>query len=283
MSNYFSGWYLKCQSDDQTLAVIPAIHQTGRSRTGSVQLITRDGTWNVPYPAGALRVDPASSSLSIGSNRFTQHGFRLDIRTPELTAAGTLHFGPLTPLRYDIMGPFSLVPFLECRHSVRSMRHLVRGSLRINDREYSFPRGIGYWEGDRGRSFPREYAWTQCLFPGGSLMLCAADIPLAGIRFTGILGVILYHGREYRLATYLGAKAVQIGNRSIRIVQGDLELEARLLKSDHRPLRAPAEGAMTRTIRESVSCRAFYRFRKAGRTVFAFETGQASFEYEHPS
>ena len=68
------------------------------------------------------------------------------------------------------------------------MLHSVSGSIWVNGREYSFEDGRGYWEGDRGRSFPKKYVWTQCSFPDGSLMLSAADIPLAGIHFTGVIG-----------------------------------------------------------------------------------------------
>ena len=64
-------------------------------------------------------------------------------------------------------------------------------------------------------------------------------------------------------------------------MQGELELEARLLEPAKRPLKAPTMGDMTRTIHESAACRAFYRFRKGGRTLFAFETNRASFEYEY--
>lgn len=113
-------------------------------------------------------------------------------------------------------------------------------------------------------------------------MLSVADIPIAGMHFTGIIGVVLWQGKEYRLATYLGAKAVKIQNRRIRIVQGDMELEAWLLEETGRPLKAPAKGDMVRTIHESAVCQAFYQFRKGGRTIFAFETNKASFEYEYP-
>lgn len=41
-------------------------------------------------------------------------------------------------------------------------------------------------------------------------MLSVADIPMAGIHFTGVIGAIMWYGMEYRLATYLGAKVVQI-------------------------------------------------------------------------
>lgn len=280
MRGTFYGWYLKCQSETQTLAVIPAIHRTGKKRTCSIQIITDEGVWTVDYPAEEFR--RKRRNILIGRNRFGANGIWLVIRTEGLTVSGKLKFGPLRPLKYDIMGPFALIPFLECRHSVWSMRHLVCGTVRINGRTYSFQNGCGYWEGDRGRSFPKRYLWTQCCFPGGSLMLSVADIPLAGIHFTGIIGVVIWREKEYRLATYLGAKAVQICNGVIRIAQGNLEFQARLLESSARPLKAPTKGDMVRTIHESAACRASYQFRAGNRVLFSFETDRASFEYEYP-
>lgn len=275
----FYGWYLKCQSDTQTLAVIPAVHQVGRKRTGSIQIITEKDAWTLSFPAEQFR--RSGSTIFIGRNRFGESGIRLAVHTPELTANGKLSFGPLTPLRYDIMGPFAMLPFMECRHSVWSMQHSVCGTMYINGEKYAFQNACGYWEGDRGRSFPKEYVWTQCCFPGGSLMLSVADIPVAGIHFTGIIAIVMWKGKEYRLATYLGAGALQIKNGAVRIVQGDMVLDARLLKAAGRPLKAPNKGEMVRTIRESAACRAFYRFRQGNRTLFAFETDRASFEYEY--
>ena len=112
-------------------------------------------------------------------------------------------------------------------------------------------------------------------------MLSVADIPMAGIHFTGIIGAVLWRGKEYRIATYLGARVVRIQNKTVRVVQGNLELDVRLLEAAERPLKAPANGNMIRTIHESASCRAFYGFRKEGRTLFAFETDRASFEFEY--
>lgn len=89
-----------------------------------------------------------------------------------------------------------------------------------------------------------------------------------------------WEGKEYRLATYLGARVAVVQEGKLRIVQGNLELEARLLEASERPLKAPDYGDMTRTIHESVSCRVFYRFRKGEHTFFSLETDGASFEYE---
>ncbi len=40
-----------------------------------------------------------------------------------------------------------------------------------------FHNAVGYWEGDEGHSFPREYAWTQCSFP---------------FHFRRVIGVVLF-------------------------------------------------------------------------------------------
>ncbi len=280
MCGFFYGWYLKCQSDTQTLAVIPAIHWKGRRRSCSIQVITESGTWGASFPAEAFRRE--RGALWIGKNRFGKEGVRLAVREPGLEITGKLRFGSLAALKYDIMGPFSLLPFLECRHQVWSMEHKVQGSVCVNGQEYRFRKAVGYWEGDRGRSFPSQYIWTQSMVPGGSLMLAVADVPVFGRHIRGIICVALLHGREYRLATYLGAKAVQIGKGLVRVVQGDMELEARILEWKAAPLKAPAKGDMARVIHENVSCRAFYRFRKRGQVLVSVETQGASFEYEYP-
>lgn len=279
MGDYFCGWYFKCQSRQQTLAVIPAFHKSGRETACSIQLITNENSWNLRFPGSSFQKN--RHCVTIAGNQFGKTGLRLDLHTPELTAAGILHFGPLSPIRYDIMGPFCCVPFLECRHSVLSMAHRVDGALQINGASYPFYNATGYLEEDRGRSFPTEYAWTQCSFPGGSLMLSVAEIPLGGIRFTGVIGVILWQNREYRLATYLGAKAVRIQNGEITVRQGRSSLTVRLLEQTAQPLCAPSCGAMTRTIHESAACRAAYCFQKNGRTLFSFASSQAAFEYEY--
>lgn len=281
MHSFFYGWYLKCQSDSQTLAVIPAIHQTGNKRTCSIQIITDNSTWTVDFSGDMFH--RTEKNIYIGENKFGENGIRLTINTPDLCVKGRLNFGPLSPLKYDIMGPFALVPFMECRHSVWSMRHFINGTVYINEQKFSFRNDLGYWEGDRGRSFPKKYIWTQCCFPDGSLMLSMADIPIVGIHFTGIICNVLWKGQQYRLATYLGAKSVQIQNKKIRIIQRDMELEACLLEEAGHPLKAPTKGNMVRTIHESASCRAFYKFQVKGHTLFAFETKQASFEYEYPT
>ena len=283
MGDTFCGWYFRCRSGDRTVALIPAAHTANGVRSGSLQIISDAGNWLIPFSRENIRVSPDKPRAVLGKSVFRENGVWLDLYTDRLSVAGELRFGPLSTLRYDVMGPFRYVPFMECRHSVASMQHTINGSLRINETDYSFRDGMGYIEGDRGHSFPQQYAWTQCFFESGSLVLSVAEIPLGPLRFTGVICVIHFQGREYRLATYLGAKAEKIRDGEIIIRQGRLALTAALLEKNAYFLKAPASGAMTRSIRENVSCRAKYRFSVEGRTVFAFETEKAAFEFEYPS
>lgn len=282
MKNDFCGWYFKCQSERETIALIPAVHTRGGERTGSLQFIGGGETWSAPLPGEACWVGKGRPMARLGESWFSTSGIRLDVRTEGVQAHGTLRFGPFTPLRYDIMGPFALVPGMECRHRVASMAHRVDGTLTVNGRAYRFENGLGYIEGDRGRSFPRRYLWTHSFFQGGSLMLSAADIPLGPLDFTGVIGAVLLGGREIRLATYLGARAQSIGDGTITVRQGELTLTARLLEREAHPLRAPVGGAMERTIRENISCTARYRLWRGDRLLLDVQTDRASFEYEYP-
>ena len=279
MGNYFYGWYFKCQNEGDTIAMIPAYHITNQVKSCSLQVITPQGSWNVPYPFSQFRMD--RDTIQLGNNRFSKQGCVLDVQGEGLLLRGQLSFGELTPLAYDIMGPFRYVPFLECRHSVFSMCHRVDGLLCMNGRELLFDGGTGYLEGDRGRSFPREYLWTQCCFPEGSLMLSVADIPFCGFRFTGIIGAIRYRGTEYRLATYLGARAIKIRRGEAVIRQGGMTLTVRRLEDNGSFLAAPVSGDMRRSIRESVACRSYYHLRENGKTVFEHISTASSFEYEY--
>lgn len=280
MKEYFCGWYIKCQGSCRTVAFIPAYHISGGVKTCSLQIITDDRSWYVDYPIEQFHMD--EKGVTIGPNVFTKQGCKLDIHIPELTITGELTFGEFTPLAYDIMGPFQYVPFLQCRHSVFSMKHRVRGELWINGESWKLAVGECYIEGDRGCSFPREYLWTQCSNPWGSIMLSVADIPFCGLHFNGVICAIHYRGREYRLATYLGAKAVRIQNGEVIIRQGRKTLTVRRMQDRGKPLAAPVGGDMKRTIRESPSCRVFYHYQEKGKTVFKFISEVASFEYEYP-
>lgn len=279
LRNYFEGWYLKQQNQEETVALIPAFHADSAGKaSASLQVITATQSYNIDFPAESFRADRKKLSVHLGRSVFSEQGCSLDVRTPGCAIRGRLRFDRLTPPRGDIMGPFRFVPFLECRHSVFSLRHCVNGALNINGKPYLFENGSGYLEGDRGRSFPRRYLWTQCSWEGNSLMLSAAEIPYAGTSFTGCTGFLFLNGKEFRIATYCGAKLLAVGNDGILIRQKGLTLKIRLLEGHGLSLNAPQSGSMARTVRESISCRVHYACSAEKGTLFDFISGQASFE-----
>lgn len=283
MGNHFRGWYFKCQSPTQTLALIPAVHTCHGCQTSSIQVVTEKEHWNVPLSGKGCLVRWDRPQARLEQNQFSPQGIDLRLHSDHCHVEGQLRFGPPTPLPHDIMGPFRFVPFLECRHRVFSMRHQVTGQLHINGTPYRFDHNLGYIEGDQGRSFPRRYLWTQCLFPDCSLMLSAADIPLGPVSFPGVIAALSFSSKVIVLATYCGARIISVHNGKITVKQNNLLLTAELLSDQGRPLRAPQGGSMSRTIRENVSCHARYCLFQRGEILWAGESRQASFEYEYPS
>ncbi|MBE7048763.1 MAG: hypothetical protein E7393_05285 [Ruminococcaceae bacterium] len=278
-NNYFKGWYFKCIGNDTTIAFIPSFHCSSGKETASLQIITDDAAFNIPFDS--LEYSEKPLSVNLKNCHFSKDGIKLNIQSNNLLINGNIKFHGITPINYDIMGPFRFVPFMQCSHSVYSMRHKLEGEIVVNDRRFNFQNGIGYIEGDRGRSFPDKYIWTQCCFDEGSLMLSVADIPLLGFQFTGIIGVVLSGGKEYRIATYLGAKVRHIGDNTITVSQGGYELTAKLIEKKAQPLYAPINGVMNRIIHESASCKAYYKFSCKGKLLFEFTSDRASFEFEY--
>ncbi len=276
---FFKGYYFKCSTKEETIALIPAIHGTGRKKEASLQIITENEVINIPVQNMVFH--KKSVKVKAGKSLFSLKGIRLDINTDEVKAEGVIRFSDIRKIKYDIMGPFRFLPLMQCRHSIFSMDHQVNGKIEINGKKYLFSDGHGYIEGDKGCSFPREYAWTQCHHEDISLTLAVADIPLAGLHFTGVIGIIHSSGQEYRLATYLGAKASYIGNQTIIIQQGRYRFMAHLLEKKGQSLYAPQKGKMERTIQESARCTARYRFEENDRKIFDFSSEMASFEYEY--
>lgn len=278
-NNYFKGWYFKCCANDKAIAFIPAYHLSNYRKTASLQIITDNAVFNIPF--SSLEYSEKPLHVNIGNCVFSENGIKLDIQNDKLTISGELQFRCISPIRYDIMGPFCFVPFIQCRHSVYSMRHLVDGQITFNGQQFHFQNGMGYIEGDSGSSFPDRYIWTQCCFDNGSLMLSVADIPILGFRFTGVICVVLLDGKEYRIATYLGAIISLIQNNTVTVRQGNYEITAKLINKNAQPLYAPINGTMNRIIHESASCTAYYKFSHNGNPLFEFISDRASFEFEY--
>ncbi len=285
-SRSFYGWYFKCTTSEGTIAFIAATHGGENTTTCSIQVIYSwkgsEGEFSVEYPGSEY--SQTDKSITIAGNSFGEDGIKVDIVKDGNNVCGEVRFENLTPLSYDIMGPFSYIPFMECRHMVGSIQHKVNGTFKLNGIDCDFKDGSGYWEGDSGVSFPKKYIWTHADFEmgdgKGSLMLSVAKIPFGFLRFTGVIAFVNYGGEEYRLATYLGAKARITEKCEVIIIQGDKMLYAHCSGRKGQELKAPLKGNMERTIRENIACEAEYLFTIGDEVIVNFKTNRASFEFE---
>ncbi len=113
-------------------------------------------------------------------------------------------------------------------------------------------------------------------------MLSVAAIPFCGGRFTGCIGFVWMDGHELRLASYRGLRVLRTGPRGAVVRQGGWELAVELLEDHPLSLRAPRQGTMGRTIRESAACSVRYRLLRNGISVLDVACPQAGFEVEWP-
>lgn len=277
MKAYFEGWYLKQQSETDSLALIPSCHYDERgTATGSLQVVTPE--WSRQVSFVGFEYGGKQKCLVLGENCFSRQCACLNLQVPGLTLSGTLCYGPLLPPPRDVMGPFRFLPFLQCRHSVFSLRHSVTGSVTVNGKRMVFDQAVGYMEGDRGRSFPERYLWTQCSWGQEGVMLSVADVPLWGRSITGCIALVWLEGKIYRLATYLGAKVVRVDEGGAELRQGKLHLEVAVLEQKKQTLLAPQQGSMTRTIHESLCATVRYRLWLGDHLLLDRTSSRASFE-----
>lgn len=164
MKPSFCGWYFKMQSGEQSLALIPAVHRTKTENTASLQILWDGRSGVIPMPAARAAICWASPRAILQDNLFCPQGIALSAQSDDWSIQGTLRFGPLHPLEIPIMGPFALMPFMECSHRIASMKHRVDGTLLVNGERIRFENAEGYIEGDRGHSFLRNMPGVSAFF-----------------------------------------------------------------------------------------------------------------------
>ena len=282
--SYFEGWYLKHQTDDFMISFIPSFHiDDNGNKFAMIQVITEDKTYKLKYDITEFKTYKRTFYVKVGKCEFSSEGIILDIDTEDLKIKGGISYGEFSPLNYNIMGPFKYVPFMQCSHDVLSMHHSIKGNLNINGKVINFDGGRGYIEKDFGSSFPERYIWTQSGFDYGgnnSIMFSVADIPMLNYSFEGLIGVIHYKDREYRFATYLGAKVVYKTNDSLIVKQGKYKFYMKVLKFPNLDLDAPVSGKMDRVIKEGLKCKVNYKLIGPEKLIFDVINDNASVEWE---
>lgn len=281
--SFFEGWYFKHQYNNNSIAFIPGINiDKNGEKYSFIQIITDENTYNINYEYKDFSIRKDKLEVKIKNNIFSKDGISLNIISKDINIKGDLKYKDIIPIKYNIMGPFSVFPFMECNHGVISLYHKVNGKLNINNQEILIEDGIGYIEKDWGTSFPRSYMWIHSNDFNKekiSIMVSIADIPFIVLEFKGCIATIYYKGIEYRLATYNGVKILKYDEYGLIIKRGKYKLEININENKPQELLAPNNGEMIRKVSENISCIANFKFYKDKKVLFDLESKNTSFEY----
>lgn len=266
---YFEGWYFKhtSLSSGKSIAFIPGISLNPNDRHAFIQVIQSRPlkTFYFRYSLDQFHTSDNPFSVSIGDSFFSLTETRINIQDDQNSFKGHLKYDHLSPIQRsigtpNIMGFFSYLPKMACKHGILSMNHDVNGTLTLpNDDVLHFSHDRGYIEKDWGHSFPEKYIWSQANHftkNNTSLMVSVATIPLLHTSFIGHICNLQIGDEEYRFATYNRSNIVtlKITDRHILLIlskkHARLEIEAWL--DDSKELKAPRNGLMTDTIKEGL-------------------------------
>ena len=269
---YFEGWYYKQVTADgkNTVSFIPGVNFDKSGAKSFIQCLHLNqnnelDAYMINYPIEAFSTSDNPFSIAINSSKFSMDCIKLDINSEKLKVNGNVKLINLTSietsaLNPNIMGFFSYIPFMECKHGIISMSHQLSGSLNINGEIIDFTGGKGYLEKDWGKSFPSSYVWIQSNHfedKTTGLFFSLATIPFLSFSFTGFICNLIHQGKEYRFATYNGSKLI-VNERTdtsvhleLRNKRYDLEIKGEAVLS--KKLLAPKMGAMDKTIKEGLS------------------------------
>lgn len=275
---YFEGWYFKVQQGDTVFAMIPSYHVTADGdRYAMLQIVCGESPVSFRFPTSDFSAREDMLSVGIGNSKFTKHSVSLDEKTGGHSVRGELAFDGLVGLKHDIMGPFADLPLMQCKHNVLAMDGNVRGAITVDGTEYRFDGGRVYIEKDQGRSFPKDYVWSQGLFPSSSVMLAVASIPYGAVKFTGCICHIRAEGKDVRLATYNFVRVTERTERSVSLRRGKYRLSLTAESIAPCTLAAPTDGEMSRAVHESPAASVRCVF-SCGDRVLIDTVGAAGFE-----
>jgi len=265
---YFEGWYFKHVSKDMehVYSFIPGISLNAENPHAFIQVINgiTGITQYIEYPLTSFSFSKKNFIVQIGDSVFTSDSMSLNINSPLIKVRGRLAYSgsvkyPTSVLSPGIMGWYSFVPFMECKHGVVSVSHRIDGTLLVDGELLDFSGGKGYIEKDWGKSFPESWIWFQSNNFANSdacIMMSIAKIPWLGSFFTGFLGFLYYKGTFYPFSTYHKSEITTLNLADEKLTlafKGKMHLLCvTAILRNSGILLAPKSGEMSRRIKESV-------------------------------
>lgn len=268
LNNYFEGWYFKHVSADKkhVYAIIPGLSLSDNDSHSFVQLI--DGlsgeTFYYRYPLDSFRASGRELSVELDESSFSERGINLYLDDRQGLVRGELEYGPFGkyPGKLSspgIMGWYSFVPLMECKHGIVSTGHDIKGMIEIRGKTIDFTGGRGYIEKDWGKSFPESWIWLHCnTFKNtdASFTFSVAKIPWIGSFFIGFISYLRFGDHFFNFSTWSKAVIERLEYRdnilNLVLVNKKYKLYVKALNNRPGDLKAPVMGSMTRIIKETV-------------------------------
>jgi len=293
--NYFEGWYFKqvSQNAEHVYSFIPGVSLAGEKSHSFIQVINgvTGKTDYIPYDLKQFEWEAKRFYVKVGNSVFTENYIQLDINTEGLKVSGRLEYSGLTKYPASlfspgIMGWYSFIPFMECKHGIVSVNHKVSGSISVNDELISFDEGKGYIEKDWGSSFPEAWIWMQAnnfSDPGTSFNFSVAKIPWLGKFFVGFISFLYYNNKYYLYSTYNNSVIIELNHSEksleIKLKNKNSVLKVSATKKTFGELMAPSSGDMSRRIKESVDSEiALELFDLQGKLIYSDSSNRAGLE-----
>ena len=303
---YFEGWYYKQVSAgrSQVYSFIPGISLTRHQAHAFIQMINgiTGESHYIQYGLEQFSWEKHKFQIKIGNSIFTRDFMDLNIENDRIRVNGRVDFTdsvryPKSILSPGIMGWYSFVPFMECKHDVISVTHTLNGCLNINGLPVDFSGGKGYIEKDWGRSFPKAWLWVHCNTfnrHDASLMLSIADIPWLGSYFLGLICFFYVEGAFYLFNTYTKSTFNGLQNDGdcirVRLENKTNVLTLRMIKKAAGMLTAPSNGEMNRRIKETIDSEVYVSLYDRNNRLLFEDTGiraglefiDTIFDYKQP-
>jgi len=266
--NYFEGWYFKHVSKDlnYVFSIIAGVSLTSHDPHAFIQIlngITAETDY-ITYPINKFTWEKTHLYLGIGDSVFTDKFMNLSIERENIYLSGYVEYNniiryPRTLLSPGIMGWYSFVPYMECKHGIISVNHDLKGKIMFNGNSIDLNNGKGYIEKDWGTSFPEAWIWIQSNNFSNhdtSFTFSIAKIPWLGRFFMGFISFLYLNGRFFLFSTYNKSVITKIAHDNVSVTiemkSNNAILNVNVVKNSFGELRAPASGDMSRRIKESI-------------------------------
>lgn len=263
--NHFEGYYFKQTNarNEQSVAIIVGVSTFEADPHAFIQIIHNHPhqSYYLRIPLQCFRVQNHPFMIKIQQNIFSEHYIKLQCTHENIHLSGELYFSDLTYLDHymmndSIMGPFKLLPKMECNHELISLYHHVHGQLQIGHLIYDFKEdSIGYIEKDYGISFPNYYLWLQgntFKKEHTSLFFSCANIPYLHMKFPGFICVLMVGKKQYRFATYNKSQLEIDEQMNITLKHGKYKLLITFKNDQTNQLLGPSNGEMNIVIKEGL-------------------------------